>query len=730
MIKTLPMRICEHGNEMKGGNPLMDIIGSAISQHLGPINHLPNEVLDKLYVRERYYGGAKANKHAELRPGQYRPNRVERWESSSQQFFPIECSRHNLRQQIADEAQLAAANELLDMSDMMLSTRNSGVDGGILPVMQRLFFIMGGIGSGKTTMLAHFRRVTLSKLKAVESPSVQFFPIMVNMNDHSYSESIREVWLRILREFREGLRETSFDTAAGWEEISWADLVDKNGDFRPEIMFSPDPEKAKRHIISQCGDDRVFLKRVARTMIACNPPTILLLILDNIDRVSMEARQLRLIDRLSALLHDLSDSIGMISVRPNTVGTLAHLKGFSGYMHLRRLRLTAPRMGEIFQKRIDQIISSLDESTRPQEVKISDKTVVRVSDIRDIMKHINTSFTSTSSDLESYKSWTSVPSASIERFLPYAFHSNVRGALDFLASALSSWALQTVPVVTDYLYQRDRGLSVNLPPFTVDELLRLGAVGSYKYYDHQHGSGLFNVFCYRGMFPNRAAGRFPVLIIYRILQYLVKKEKIAKRDFFDVLRCFGCAQEELERILKMLFDGLFVESREGNDLKEIKIIEITKKAAYYYNNLCPMLCYLETVRNDAIIEYEAEPREIRDKLAKDLVQVGLFCKYILTQEEDEWGYIKEKGKSHVRRYKEIVVDDPAAARLYRSVVQRATDLVKLKEYLLPDDRARRVVERQFEELRAALINAGQRDMVWWPRRVHELPRLELPHGGK
>jgi hypothetical protein len=532
----------------------------------------------------------------------------------------------------------------------------------------------------------------------------------------------------LLGKCRSALREIEdFDTTDGWRTISSLDLVDNNGNPAPAIQLAADPAEATRRIIYECRKNQVFIRRVARTLMARSRPAVLLPIFDNIDRVPVRERQVVLIDRFYALLNDVPDLMGFVATRRGTLGALAHFKKLAGRLHVRRMFVTAPRMGEILQKRINLAANELE--ARSYEVQIGDRVKIGLADVRILCRHIATAFRATTSSLDSPESLVAAPPMSIERFLPYAFHTNVRGGLAFILNALESWALHYEPVVQDYLFQRDRKVPIVLPQFRIDELLQLGAIGQHRYYDHQNASGLFNIFCYRHMTPDREAGRFPLLIMYRAIQYCFKMNRIGKGEFLDVLRCFGSTPHEREHILGILLDSLLLESPEGTDLGKIKTLARTKKLEYYYRQLCSMLTYLETIRNDAVIEYQAEPREMRDPLYGDLSQMGLFCEYILDQEEAEWSYVKRL-PGRISRYKEIVHDEPLTAKVYRGIVVRASSLCKEKPYLITYDSDRRSLERQFAALRSTIRDSAKGGRIWPRVSENTLPEFALPPGGK
>ena len=718
--KTEPVRLCEHGNELIGKNPIMELLSTDLADVLGSLSSKSDQVLDKAYVHRRYVAREKKGRLASLQPKRYSTQHRSHWSAKHGRWVLVASRPEALRQLgtlTKDRAQILVMDFLMSRLRIVATPIAVQTSARQADVASRLLFVQAGAGTGKSTMLEHLARIIVPTANTKEILEANIVPLTVDLNNHSSDDSLDDLWKEIVGEFRSQLKVArDFDTTDGWRTISEHLFVDAQGTTSPAIFYSTDQEKAKNKIIRKCEDSRVFLKRVARYLGSESRRSTPVFILDNIDRHPVRMRQARLIERFFSLLRKIPEAIGIVSVRRSTLGALGHLERFSGHLQSQQLFLTPPLIGEVIQRRLDLIVEEIDQDSLSIQLELGKNTSIGIGDIRDLLSHICTAFSSSTSNLDSRMGWSKARATSIERLLPYAFHSNSRGALAFAAAALESWALRLNPVVTTFLYQRDNRKPVQLPAFTTDSLIRLGAVSRHRYYDHTNSSGLFNVYCFRRTAPNPSAGRFPLLILYRSIQHFARVGKSTKREFFETTSAFGYSKKEREEILALLIDGMFVESPEGTKLSTVRNLTRTKKLEYYYEVLCINMTYLENMRNDSIIEYDAAPHDVDDSLIVDLGEMAAFIGYALDQERLEYRYMKRKDGVHLSNYRKLVFDSPISVRMFRSVVGRVQQLLRNSPRLL-DQQSRSQYCDVFGNLRSSIVSASKSKEIWPPLKT-------------
>lgn len=587
--------------------------------------------------------------------------------------------------QIGDKAQESLLDFTLTTSDR-IGIGSQSINR--VPVSNRMLFIQASIGTGKSTLLCYFSRCVAPAANESRTIPVSIYCTSANLNSFSVAKSEEEIWPKILKRFRSNLpgEFRSFDTTDGWLEISRPHIEDADGKLRPEVALHP---KGKAHatnaIAHQCRDDLVFLQRLTQHLAIAESAT-LVFVMDNIDRQQPRLRQLTLIDFFTDLLNDIPEAIGIISVRESTLGSLGQLDKFAGYLRVSSLHLTAPVIGDIIQNRIDHLISEMQRehtgSLRLSDIKVGAHATLTLPDIVNFLKHVRTAFKTTSNNLDQ-ANHDLVPRVSIERFLPYANHSNIRGAVSNVATVLESWALNVDSIISQYVWQRDNNYPIKLPPLTTDEFIRVGSVGRYRYYDHTLEPEIFNVYSVGRTQPDASSGRFPLLLIYRVFEYFMKSGRRDLADALDVLSCFGFSRAETSALFQTLINWLFLESPDSAKLDEISLILRTKKLEYYYSTLCVNMTYVESVRNDCVIEYQAQPHEVRSSLDGDVLELCKFAWYVLEQETKEYAFIASRGthtssqeteNGHLLRYRRIVKEIPLSARMCKSFCLRYSHL--------------------------------------------------------
>jgi hypothetical protein len=591
---------------------------------------------------------------------------------------------------VEDPAELHLIDELIRLSRYALRAADTEArtPRPSIPA-QRILFLQGGIGTGKSTLLHHCAQMTLPEINSRELLPCDLHILIVDLNYRRGAEQEGQLWQKLLREVRVQLAAvTGLDTQEGWERIAEPDLKLPDGQLPPGIATDIHPDELTRRIIRESRKDGVFIRRVARHLGTLERPGVLVVVPDNIDRHKEVKRQLGITDRFLEFLYDARCVLGIIPLREYTLGSLARHRDFQAYLHIQRMHLTTPHLGRMVQKRLDMTLAGTKEASSPSiSVSLGRQISFTLADVRTILLTVHTAFNGEMASASGGRRRGGGKESSLfdmPVFLNNIVNSDARLALKLVLSALESWALHVDRVVMDYVWRRDQGKPIKLLPFTIDELLRLAFVGPNRYYDHLLNGTIHNIFAVGTTYPRPEEGKFPILIKYRILQFLDQLGRKAAKDvLFDTLGCFGYSAAELSRIVEDLIEASFLESPDGSRLGDIENLYSTRKAFWYLRVLSKMLVYLENVRNDAVIEYEARPREATDDLATDVVEVIKFVRYIMDQETREYDYVCRKGPSHLDRYKRIVTPEPLCWTLLQSVASRVSGLFKSHPFLLP-----------------------------------------------
>ncbi len=710
-----PYRVCAVNNNFIGRNEIMmDLVPENIEDYFGDIIN-NTELLDSTYVEERYSCDQHSAMHRD-HPGEFLDNAASEYDPRAGHW---RRSRPNplLQRAYADIIKDKIELTLLTVLDRIVRTQRRILNPGGFAVtpLNNMVFLQGGIGSGKTTMLHHFHSVLIPKLEAQKPLPVQFCFALIDFNnidiDESAEKSKNEVTHAVRLAIENDARLNSVDA---WETLAHPEIYDEKGNVRPAIATSLNPEEEKRRIIHLAEDSSIFLQRATRYLATLPRPCIPVFVYDNLDFQPV-LRQLQFVRHLQNILAKNRSALGVVSVRERTLGHLCQLGAFRAFGHLKKMHMTTPMLPILIQKRFDKLLASWKPSDKCPTIQIAKRSFLSEYNLHDIIAHISSAFvpryklTKVSSRIRD-----SLGRESLDTFLHNATNSNARKAVSLVVEALQSWALRYERPITEFVINRDVDRKQSLPPMGVDELLRLSAVGQWKLYDHEQNEFIQNVFAWGSHMPNAAEGRFPVLFVYRMLQFFESHDDhIPKRDIYNQFRWIGYSQHEISDLLKYLIDRGFLESYEGPKLDRITILYKTRKTWFYYHFLSKMFVYLENMRNDSMIEYSASPHEFNCDVQTDAHAVFMFIEYILDQEEREYAYIKKEKRNLLNHYKEVVADQPVSWKLLRSVVRRLNDIADFNPKMFPPvDHSR--LAKKCRYMKAIILDKAEQGKIWPP----------------
>jgi len=568
-------------------------------------------------------------------------------------------------------------------------------------------------------MLHHFVRVSLPQMRVGTELPVNFTPLLMDLKPYSNAPS-DVTWATTLSTYKEQLATaTGLTSEKAWWTLAQPELVDAEGNLKPDISTSSDSKAAARAVVHQATDPIVFLRRTAWHLANQQVPSVLLLVLDNIDVYASAPKQLEAVKAFETLLAEVPAAIGILTVREYTLGNLGHLEDFAAFRHVDRMHVTSPRLGQVIEQRFRLATKDIDEvAARSQTVKIAEGATVSQFDARAIFSHIGAAFDGLDgAEKAGEPSDSNDTMRDLGVFLNHVSNSNVRASLGLVLSALQSSCLQVGDIVSTYLVQRDKHQPISLPRFTVDDMMRLACVGEYKWYNHDECEQIHNIFTTGNSVPIRKEGRFPLLHRYRILQAIrAADDHIGVDHLFDLLHCFPYSKLENWDEIAWLLEAAFIESEDGSELKNIRTICGTRKLRAYLDFVGCSLVYLENVRNDSYIEYEAVPHEFDCSLAVDMIETIKFVRYVMETEEAQYAFVAGDG-AKLQRFKRIAVDQPVCWKVLKRVGFRCQELCRRDPTLIPAE-YRRTVVRSFLDLRSD-IQHGMNEGRLYPSAAHE-----------
>jgi hypothetical protein len=645
-------------NSNKGQNELLKMLLGSFTNYFQDIIE-DDELLENNFIYSRYNSTINDN-------FKFKKNRIQTWLTDKRSDHEIDVVSEKISKIIEDESQIVLMDHLFN-----IFTKTNQSASGLLNFSpsKRIIFIQGGIGSGKSTMLHHFARITLRKLTEKKLLPINIIPIIIDFNFSEGAIGRSRNWNQILNNINKRVRD-------GITAI-----------YQNDIVCEEFSAIYNRYALNQIVSASDLLFQISNYLSNNGLPVMILIIYDNLDMNTID-NQYWYINKLYNLLNTLERNVfGIVAVRESTYNNLSVTLKFEEFMHLTKFSITTPVIGDVLVKRFNSCINNIHENEfRSIIIRDQNKTFsISQVDLRPILQHINTAFKSNITGQDSIRN-------DLNRFLMAISNMNLRFVLQLVINALKSWAFDIAPIVKQYLYNRDITLKkipisltadykislVDLPAFSVDQIIQLAFVGEHLFYDHRYNNHIYNVFTVDELLPDPQNGKFPVLLIYRIFNYFeLKNGVVQKTDIENDFSIYGYRITDIGKIFEDLIRKYFIESPEGNILGNIKEFHATPKLKFYFNTFIEMLIYLENIRNDTFINYSAMPHYYENNLAQDLMEILKFINYIMDQEVQEFEYFNKL--SYQKTYLQIVTGEPISWRLLRSVIKRVIELYTTKE---------------------------------------------------
>lgn len=593
----------------------------------------------------------------------------------------------------------------------------------------RMLFIQGTIGCGKSTLVHHFTKLTCPRINQHNGIPLRLKPIVINLNNLDPTVSIVDNWITVLESVKTELETTTnLVTEQDWALIARPESHNaETGTLLPKITLAQDPQEALRSIIHQSSDPKIFIKRVSEYISNNEKDCALLLVFDNLDIISSISSQLDIIRKIHALLAECSDALAIITLREKNVRRQEKLRDYEEFFNVRRLSVANPIIGNVVQKRFDMTIKELQADFQGYTTfRVMERVQLTLADIKKLLLHVKTAF--------KVHGQTSVPGPSSNEniranpgmFLQAITNGNTRDALAYLLEALSSWALQVDSIVQDYIYQRDNNHDIDLPNFRIDELLRLLFVGEYRFYDSERNGHIVNLFQIKKESSNFSVGRFPHLLPYRFCNFIIRNESLNVGECLQASSCYGYTVGEVLSLIQKLIDLSFIETETNSAINNKSEIFATEKCIFYIRHLFNMFTYLENIRNDCVLTYDVEPHNVRSPIIYDFRETLKFIAFLFLEEQKELIWMKESDERLVQ-FREMLGTEPLAFTLLKSVTNRLNSLFEQLPRLFSDPNSQEA-KKEFKTLQNEIRTAIEKGHIMTALTIGTVDHLELRIG--
>lgn len=456
----------------------------------------------------------------------------------------------------------------------------------------RLFLLLGGIGSGKTTFLKRYQRTTG---KALLDGKTLWFAVdfLQAGDDPTVLETF--VWRTILDELRKRYGDRNYEKMSQLKHVFADDIAvlqstALNGLHPGAREYERELGKYVARWTENLSD---YVPRLLRH--SCRKDKLKpVLFVDNVDQLSPEYQGhiFLLAQRTTRLL----DSITLISLREESYYNASIQKKFNAFTS-HKFHIASPRFRAMIRSRIGYALDVLAERSAPGFVQHNLYSGETRSSLSDFLRIVGDSIFG--------------ESPKIVRFIEALCYGNMRLALQMFAQFLTSGVTDVDKMLA--IYRRDGNYYVAFHEFCKSIML-----GERKYYKEQP-SPILNIF---NVGSQKNASHFTG---WRLILYLEGRrgesssEGVGYVPLSEVIGAFeqvfnnrGDVVVTLDRLVrKQLVE---VNTRSLETAAGASHVRVTSAGIYYSRFLAKSFAYLDLVLQDTPLNDEGVEKSLRDSV--------------------------------------------------------------------------------------------------------------------
>lgn len=493
-----------------------------------------------------------------------------------------------------------------------------------------LYLLLGGIGSGKTTFIKRYLRITGHEV--LDKGAVWFYISLLGPPSNPDELEIG-IYTKILNELRNRYKSVITENRKTLKKLYSKELeLYHETTLKAERLKDDEYEKRLSPFLEKLQDNKIdYVIRLLRECKIRNNTVIIYI--DNVDQLSPEYQ-----GSLFLLSQKITRDIGsltILSLREESYYTASTQRTLTAYAN-KKFHIASPRFRKLIEYRLNYATKVLVKSE--EELRLILKSGIRLDtkSILDFLVIIQKSIFT-----ESKK---------IPFFIESICQGNMRLALEMFNTFLVSGATDVDKMLK--IFKRSGSYSVAFHEFVKSVML-----GEKRYYRETSDNPVMNIFeC--GTHPN--SSHFTGLRLLSLLESRQNQYTPEGRGFvewskiqYEFENCFDNLDDLLFVTIRMLKWGLIeVNTKSKENLDNVNMIRITSSGHYYIKYLVKEFCYLDLVLQDTPIDDLAVVKQLteymkqvdnlsgkeEDKGDRILVRfnrVILYLEYLLEQESDE-----------------------------------------------------------------------------------------------
>lgn len=519
--------------------------------------------------------------------------------------------------------------------DLLTGKSDSGkfdeeIKGAIRIKSGHLFLLLGGIGSGKTTFIKRYLRLTGSDI--LHKNALPFYidllgppPESSLLEKYVYEKIIAEIRNKhsdTVRESRKTLKKLYVDKLSLLYESKW----------KAERLREEDYERSISPYLEKWMEDTVdYVSRLLKLCI--NRGKAIIFLVDNVDQLDPAYQ-----NKIFLLSQKLTREIGAITIlalREESFYATSTQKTLTAYAS-KKFHIISPRFRKLIENRLNFAINVLRRSEDEMRLILRGGFIMDRNAIIDFLNIIKASIF--------YKS------KSIARFIEAICYGNMRRALDMFNTFLVSGATDADKILR--IYKRYGEYNVPLHEFIKSVILQ-----DRLYYRETNDNPVMNIF---DCGSERNSSHFTGLRLLKLISSFRDNYSPVARGFIDLSKiiyefeaCFDNREDVIRTLNRMLWWRLLeVNTKSPDSIEGASHIKSTPAGTYYTTWLVKEFPYLDLILQDTPIDGKEIALELtelmkqvdnlsgseEEKYERTLVRfrrVDRFLQYLKTQEENE-----------------------------------------------------------------------------------------------
>ncbi len=494
----------------------------------------------------------------------------------------------------------------------------------------QLYLLLGGIGSGKTTFIKRYIRLTGKDI--LERNAVWFYISLLGppTEPHQLEERI---YSSLLEEIRNRYSETIKETRKTLKRIYKRKLeLLYESYFKSENLDQNEYEKRISPYLEEWKDD--IVDYVTRLLNDCRERgRAIFIFIDNVDQLSPRFQEVLFL--LAQKLTRDVNSLTVLSMREESYHTASTQKILNAYTS-RKFHIASPRFRRLLEYRLNYATRVLVRSD--DEIKLILRSGITLD-----KKAIVDFLTILQSSIFVKSKW-------IAYFVEAICYGNMRLALDMFNTFLVSGATDVDKMLR--IFQREEDYQVAFHEFVKSVMLK-----DRMYYKETIDNPVMNVF---DCGTERNSSHFTALRLLELLRLHNSEYSPMGRGFIEwnkVLYEFENSFDNLDDVIRtaerlVRWRLIEVNTKSQESLQDVTHVMITGAGDYYLKYLVNKFCYLDLILQDTPLNDGALRDELalfmkkvdnltgrdEDKYQRTLVRferVDLFLKYLKEQEDLE-----------------------------------------------------------------------------------------------